>query len=120
MVFLDLNAISITVAERFLLPTELQLLEVFSTNQQRIGVKMEEFMSYDPWQNITTRNGIKGDLIISALQKSIRRGMTEEAISFGFEMYITSSQFEDKLWRRLQAISVEDIGFGDLLSLIHI
>ena len=78
-------------------------------------------MSYDPWQNITTRNGIKGDLIISALQKSIRRGMTEEAISFGFEMYITSSQFEDKLWRRLQAISVEDVGFGDLNSpiLIH-
>ena len=81
---------------------------------------MEEFMSYDPWQNITTRNGIKGDLIISALQKSIRRGMTEEAISFGFEMYITSSQFEDKLWRRLQAISVEDVGFGDLNSPILI
>ena len=29
-------------------------------------------------------------------------------------MYITSEQFEDKLWRRLQAISVEDVGFGDL------
>ena len=84
------------------------------------GSKMEEFMAYDPWQNITTRNGIKGDLIISALQKSIRRGMTEEAISFGFEMYITSSQFEDKLWRRLQAISVEDVGFGDLNSPIII
>ena len=77
-------------------------------------------MSYDPWQNITTRNGIKGDLIISALQKSIRRSMTEEAISFAFEMYITSSQFEDKLWRRLQAISVEDVGFGDLNSPILI
>ena len=81
---------------------------------------MEDFMSYDPWQNITTRNGIKGDLIISALQKSIRRSMTEEAISFAFEMYITSSQFEDKLWRRLQAISVEDVGFGDLNSPILI
>ena len=46
--------------------------------------------------------------------------MTEEAISFGFEMYITSSQFEDKLWRRLQAISVEDVGFGDLNSPILI
>ena len=81
---------------------------------------MEDFMSYDPWQNITTRNGIKGDLIISALQKSIRRSMTKEAISFAFEMYITSSQFEDKLWRRLQAISVEDVGFGDLNSPILI
>lgn len=71
-------------------------------------------MSYDPWRGVTTRNGISGDLVISALQKSIRRGLTEEAVTFAYEMYITSEQFEDKLWRRLQAISVEDIGFGDL------
>jgi len=71
-------------------------------------------MPYDPWGNITTRNGIQGDLVISALQKSIRRGLTEEAVTFAYEMYITSEQFEDKLWRRLQAISVEDVGFGDL------
>lgn len=75
---------------------------------------MSEFMSYDPWRKVTTRNGIQGDLVISALQKSIRRGLTETAVTFAYEMYITSEQFEDKLWRRLQAISVEDIGFGDL------
>lgn len=75
---------------------------------------MSEFMSYDPWGNITTRSGIQGDLVVSALQKSIRRGLTEEAVTFAYEMYITSEQFEDKLWRRLQAISVEDVGFGDL------
>ena len=75
---------------------------------------MSEFMSYDPWGKITTRNGIQGDLVISALQKSIRRGLAEEAVTFAYEMYITSEQFEDKLWRRLQAISVEDVGFGDL------
>lgn len=75
---------------------------------------MSEFMSYDPWRKVTTRNGIQGDLVISGLQKSIRRGLTEEAVTFAYEMYITSEQFEDKLWRRLQAISVEDIGFGDL------
>ena len=75
---------------------------------------MSKFMSYDPWANITTRNGISGDLVISALQKSIRRGLAEEAVTFAYEMYITSEQFEDKLWRRLQAISVEDVGFGDL------
>ena len=28
-------------------------------------------------------------------------------------MYITSPQFEEKLWRRLLCISVEDIGFGN-------
>ena len=75
---------------------------------------MSEFMSYDPWRKVTTRNGIQGDLVISALQKSIRRGMAEEAVTFAYEMYITSEQFEDKLWRRLQSISVEDVGFGDL------
>ena len=75
---------------------------------------MSEFMSYDPWRKVTTRNGIQGDLVISALQKSIRRGLAEEAITFAYEMYITSSPFEEKLWRRLQAISVEDVGFGDL------
>ena len=75
---------------------------------------MSEFMSYDPWRKVTTRNGIQGDLVISGLQKSIRRGLAEEAITFAYEMYITSPQFEDKLWRRLQAISVEDVGFGDL------
>ena len=75
---------------------------------------MSEFMSYDPWRQVTTRNGIQGDLVISALQKSIRRGLAEEAVTFAYEMYITSEQFEDKLWRRLQAISVEDVGFGDL------
>lgn len=75
---------------------------------------MSEFMSYDPWRKVTTRNGIAGDLVISALQKSIRRGLAEEAVTFAYEMYITSEHFEDKLWRRLQAISVEDVGFGDL------
>ena len=71
-------------------------------------------LPYDPWGQVTTRNGIQGDLVISALQKSIRRGLAEEAVTFAYEMYITSEQFEDKLWRRLQAISVEDVGFGDL------
>jgi replication-associated recombination protein RarA len=75
---------------------------------------MGEFMSYDPWRGITSRNGIQGDLLVSALQKSIRRGLAEEAVTVAYEMYITSEQFEDKLWRRLQAISVEDVGFGDL------
>lgn len=75
---------------------------------------MSEFMSYDPWRGVISRNGIQGDLLISALQKSIRRGLAEEAVTFAYEMYITSQQFEEKLWRRLQAIAVEDIGFGDL------
>ena len=80
---------------------------------KREETKMSEFMSYDPWANITTRNGFHGDEIVSMLQKSIRKGKEENAIRAAYEMYITSPQFEDKLWRRLMAISVEDIGFGD-------
>ena len=75
---------------------------------------MSEFMSYDPWAEIKTRNGFSGDEIISMLQKSIRRGLEKPALAAAYEMYITSPQFEDKLWRRLLAISVEDIGFGDV------
>jgi len=74
---------------------------------------MAEFMSYDPWAGVTSRNGFACDLLISALQKSIRRGEAELAVRVAYEMYITSPQLEDKLWRRLCAISVEDIGFGD-------
>ncbi len=82
---------------------------------------MAEFMSYDPWRNLTSRNGIPGDELVSALQKSIRRADEATATRVAYEMYITSEQFEDKMWRRLNAISVEDIGFGNPYApiLIH-
>lgn len=67
----------------------------------------------DPWAKIKTRNGLNGDEVISSLQKSIRRGKVEDACEFAYEMYITSPQMEEKLWRRLLTISVEDIGMGD-------
>lgn len=70
-------------------------------------------MGYDPWSKITTRNGYAGDEVISALQKSIRRGLEEQACMFAYELYISSPQLEEKLWRRLMTISVEDIGMGD-------
>lgn len=70
-------------------------------------------MGYDPWSKITTRNGYAGDEVISALQKSIRRGLEEQACMFAYELYISSPQLEEKLWRRLLTISVEDIGMGN-------
>lgn len=81
---------------------------------------MSEFMSYDQWSNIITRNGIPGDEVISALQKSIRRNLPDKAVRFAYEMYITSMEFEEKLWRRLQIISIEDIGFGDIQAPMYI
>lgn len=73
---------------------------------------------YDPWTQIETRNGFAGDEVISALQKSIRRGLEEQAVMFAYEMYISSPEFEEKMWKRLLAISVEDIGMGDPLASI--
>lgn len=75
---------------------------------------MARFMAYDPWSRIMSRNGIPGDELVSGLQKSIRRGLEQQACMIAYEMYITSLQFEEKLWRRLQAISVEDVGYGSL------
>lgn len=74
----------------------------------------------DPWAKIKTRNNLAGDEVISALQKSIRRGNEKAACEFAYEMYITSPQFEEKLWRRLLAISVEDIGMGNPLAAIMV
>ena len=71
---------------------------------------------YDPWSKITTRNGYAGDEVISALQKSIRRGLEEQACMFAYELYISSPQLEEKLWRRLLTISVEDIGMGNSMA----
>ena len=79
----------------------------------------EEFIT-DPWARTKTRNGLNGDEVISALQKSIRRGKERDACEFAYEMYITSPQFEEKLWRRLLAISVEDIGMGNANAPIFI
>ncbi|MFR8460184.1 MAG: hypothetical protein ACLVEX_02950 [Ruthenibacterium lactatiformans] len=62
---------------------------------------------------MTTRNGYAGDEMVAMLQKAIRRGKEEDALHAAYEMYITSPQFEEKLWRRLLCISVEDIGFGN-------
>jgi replication-associated recombination protein RarA len=68
----------------------------------------------DPWQRTTTENGFPADEVISALQKSIRRGLTENAVLLGWEMFITSPELEEKLWARLMVISVEDVGYGNL------
>lgn len=68
----------------------------------------------DPWQRTTTEHGFFADEVISALQKSIRRAMLENAILLGWEMFITSEELEEKLWSRLCVIAVEDIGLGNV------
>ena len=67
----------------------------------------------DPWQRTTTEHGLAADEVISALQKCLRRGMLDNALLLGWEMYLTSPELEDKLWSRLCVIAVEDIGLGN-------
>lgn len=64
------------------------------------------------WHNQISRNGIRGDALNSMLQKSIRRGEEEYALAAAYEMYITSPEYLEMLWLRLQCIAIEDIGFG--------
>lgn len=68
----------------------------------------------DPWTRVRTRNDFPADEIISALQKEIRRGNTENAALVAYEMLASSPELEAYLWERLMVISVEDIGFGNL------
>ena len=67
----------------------------------------------DPWVNVRTRHDFAADEVISALQKEIRRGNTENAALLAYEMMTTSPELDMKLWHRLMVIAVEDIGMGD-------
>ncbi len=77
--------------------------------------------AFDMWVGVRTRNGLPADEVISALQKEIRRGHTENAAFLAYEMLTTSEELEAKLWQRLQIVSVEDVGFGqiDAPVLVH-
>ena len=70
----------------------------------------------DPSVDVKTFHGFPADHVISALQKEIRRGNTENSSLLAYKMILTSPAMEDYLWYRLKVISVEDIGFGDLMA----
>ena len=61
----------------------------------------------DPWVDVKTYHGLPADHVISALQKEIRRGNTENAVLLAYEMVLTSPALEDYLWQRLMVISCE-------------
>ena len=68
---------------------------------------------FDPWGSMKSRNGMPCDELIAGVQKAIRHADLEIAIDMAYELYTTSEELENKLWRRLHAIAVEDIGFGN-------
>lgn len=68
----------------------------------------------DPWTRVRTIHDLPADEVISSLQKEIRRGNLENAALLAYEMLTTSAEMEEYLWGRLQVISVEDVGFGNI------
>ncbi len=58
---------------------------------------------------LLTENGYILLEAVSALQKTIRRGIEEEAMFWATEI---ETKYHDYLWRRLQIISIEDIGIA--------
>lgn len=65
------------------------------------------------WDGLRTGpHEMPGDLVVSSLQKEIRRGHEFNAMRLALELLHTSPAAEHKLWQRLFVISVEDIGLG--------
>jgi len=70
----------------------------------------------DPWTHVTSIHGIPMDELISALQKSIRRGMLDNALLVAREMYESGASAEEQMWIRLTVISCEDTGDGSFFE----
>lgn len=66
--------------------------------------------------DVKTTGGYPLDEVVSALQKSIRRGLEEEAMYWALEM--AEGGFGQYLWRRLMVIAAEDIGLADPQALV--
>lgn len=58
------------------------------------------------------------DEVVSALQKSIRRGMEEESLYWALEL--AKSGYGQYLWRRLSVIVAEDIGLANPMAIVVI
>ena len=58
-----------------------------------------------------TKKGYDFSQVASALQKSIRRGLEEDAMYWAVELY--NSGFGEYLWKRLIIITSEDVGLAE-------
>ena len=66
---------------------------------------------------LQTEEGYPFDEVVSALQKSIRRGLEEEAMYWAVEL---ETRYYEYLWKRLQVISIEDIGIADPQVVLYV
>lgn len=72
----------------------------------------KNYQSEDVWSRTTTINGHPVDEVRSVFQKSVRRGWLEEAILAAYELHQSGLETEDLIWRRIEIIATEEVGFG--------
>jgi hypothetical protein len=65
-----------------------------------------------PYSQVFSPHGIPVDDLVAVLQKEIRRGRVDNAVLAAYEMFTTSTDVAQHLWRRLRVIAVEDVGMG--------
>ncbi len=58
-----------------------------------------------------TKNGYPFDEVTSAFQKSVRRGLMDEAIFWGVELYLSGKA--EYAWKRMKIMASEDVGLAD-------
>lgn len=68
-----------------------------------------------PW---LTKGGYDFYEVLSALQKTIRRGDKEAALYWSTELYL--SEYEAHAWKRLLIIATEDVGMADPMIFVQI
>ena len=68
-----------------------------------------------PWATV---GGYDFYEVLSALQKTIRRGLREEALFWASELYL--SGYEIHAWRRLLVIASEDVGSADPMIFVQV
>jgi replication-associated recombination protein RarA len=61
--------------------------------------------------NVTTRGGHPLGEVASAFQKSIRRGLEDEALHWGVEL--DTSNFGEYAWKRMRIMASEDVGLAE-------
>jgi len=66
----------------------------------------------DPYSQVVSPHGIPVDDLVAVLQKEIRRSHIGNAVLAAYEMFTTSADVAEHLWRRLRLIAVEDVGMG--------
>lgn len=71
----------------------------------------------DSYQKLT-KKGYDFYEVASAFQKSIRRGLLEDAMYWGIELY--ESSYAEYAWKRMVIMASEDVGLGEPSCIVQI